>query len=59
MYFRKKGWAFTESSFKLKIIKCQNDALNLLDPTRFRESFVSLPVNVTFIRYVKANKVIF
>ena len=49
LYIRKKGQELRESSFKLKIIKCQNDALELLDSTRFREYFVSRPVNVTYV----------
>ena len=40
-------------------MKCRNDTLDPLDPSQFRESIVSRPVNVTFRGYVKANKVIF
>ena len=45
--FERKAQELTESSFKLRIISCQNDALDLLDPTRFRECFVYRSVNVT------------
>ena len=32
----RKGRQLTKLNFKLGIIKCQNDTLDLLDPARFR-----------------------
>ena len=45
--FERKDRELTGLSLKLRSIKCQNDASDLLDPTRFREIFVFQPVNVT------------
>ena len=43
--FKITGLELTE--FKFRVIKFQNDALDLLNPTRLKECFVSRPVNVS------------